>query len=370
MVKTEPQTSETDQALETERRISGIDIIKVVAIFSVICGHFLLNTKYYTSSVNDFSMYLQTFIRWFVYAAVPLFIICTGYLQSRAEISKKYFSKLIRILISYIVISILCILYKQFVLKADMTWQKILLSFTNFTADSYSWYVNMYIGLFLFSPFINLMLPYLNKNKRRFQLLLLLMFVFVSIPLTYEQVMLMFPNELVVQIPNYWAGPAYPILFYLIGAYLREFKPSVNRWISAGVIVLMMLVQSVIYIAGRHLLSPGNPWFISDYSSPFLLIESVGIVLLFYNISLKTGWLRTVFLKISAVTLEMYLFSFLVDSIVYAHIDRQLTQEAIFKKYVLIVVPLNILLSLAVSLLYRFLYDRISKLKAYHLRRG
>jgi surface polysaccharide O-acyltransferase-like enzyme len=345
-----------------DQRASGIDLIKVLAIVSVIAGHFLLNTQYYAVDIDTPGMYFQTFLKWLVYTAVPLFVICTGYLNTKAEISGKHYKKLLRIVITYLFISVLCILYKQLVLNYGLTWRQVVLSFTSFTADSYAWYVNMYIGLFLLIPFVNLALPYLNGHKRQFQLLLLLLFLLVSVPPTYKQIMKMFPNENLLNIPDFWGGMAYPVLLYLIGAYIREFRPKANKLVLVGVIVLMAAAQSFFYILGRRVVRPWDIFFIMEYSSPMLLIESVCIVLLFYGIGVKNGRVKSALRKISAVTLEMYLFSFLVDSFVYARIDQSLPQEAIFAKYFLIVVPLNIIVCLVISLVYKFVYDRLAGL--------
>lgn len=343
---------------KVKQRIIGIDFIKAVAIFSVISEHFFLNTRYYVASISNNNMYFETLIRWMVIPAVPLFMISTGFLQNKAEISKSYFIKIIRVLIIYILISILCILYKHFYLHVNLAWQKCVSSIFDFTANNYSWYVNMYIGLFFITPFLNLMLPILNQNKKKFQLLLLILFLLVSLPSTLYQVMMKYPNYFIVQVPNFWQGAGYPVLYYLIGAYIKEFKPKINVCIAIPAVLIIIIVECYFYVWARQY--PNNQWYLSNYDSSFLLIESVIIFMLFYNVNFNNKTLRNIFAKISSVTLEMYLFSNLVDSFVYTHINLSLTQEVIFKKYILLIIPLNITVSLLISLLFKFTYNRIS----------
>ncbi|WP_420489416.1 acyltransferase family protein [Neobacillus drentensis] len=66
-----------------KKNFFGIDLLKMVAIISVICVHFLRNTSYYSVSINSKLLFIQTFYRQIFIVCVPLFIMATGFLQSR-----------------------------------------------------------------------------------------------------------------------------------------------------------------------------------------------------------------------------------------------------------------------------------------------
>ena len=85
--------------VEKNKKIIGLDIIRVIAVISVLCVHFFLNTKYYQTSINGIGMKLQYIVRNIFMICVPLFIILTGYLNKKKEYNKEFFKGLIEVLI-------------------------------------------------------------------------------------------------------------------------------------------------------------------------------------------------------------------------------------------------------------------------------
>ena len=74
-------------------RFLGIDIVRTIAIFSVIAGHFwVLNTPYCKVDFDgSFSMFVQGMGYFFFAIGVPLFLLMTGYLNyKKVTFNKKY----------------------------------------------------------------------------------------------------------------------------------------------------------------------------------------------------------------------------------------------------------------------------------------
>ena len=86
---------------------------------------------------------------------VPLFLITTGYLMKNKELNKKYYFGISRVLIIYLLNALMYIGYNILYLKEPVSIKFIASSILNFSTG-YSWYIEMYIGLFLMIPFINL----------------------------------------------------------------------------------------------------------------------------------------------------------------------------------------------------------------------
>ena len=96
--------------------------------------------------------------------------------------------------------------------------------------NQYSWYVNMYIGLYLLIPFLNLLWNSI-ENKNGHVLLVLILLAMTVLPSVFnvynfgEQGMLVRPyltityNKLV---PDWWTG-IYPITYYYIGTYIKHY---------------------------------------------------------------------------------------------------------------------------------------------------
>ena len=89
----------------------------------------------------------------------------------KKTLSGSYYKGIIKIIVIYVMAAIAHILYKHFVLFNDYTLGKSIIEILNFKAANYSWYVEMYIGLFLIIPFLNLAYNGLTtKNTSRFLL--------------------------------------------------------------------------------------------------------------------------------------------------------------------------------------------------------
>lgn len=98
-------------------RIAGLDVIRVVAIFSVIAGHFwVLNTPFRETVFNAHGMFLQG-LSYLLFNAtgVPLFIMMTGFLNAhKTECNWKYYRGGIRVIIAYLFFAVVTILFRKF----------------------------------------------------------------------------------------------------------------------------------------------------------------------------------------------------------------------------------------------------------------
>ncbi len=64
-----------------EKRNPALDIIRIVAAFTVLSVHFFLHNGFYYETVQGTSMYIMTLMRTLFSVCVPLFMILTGYLM-------------------------------------------------------------------------------------------------------------------------------------------------------------------------------------------------------------------------------------------------------------------------------------------------
>ena len=223
------------------KRITGLDIVRAVAILFVISVHFLLNTNFYQMPQKDgYGMIVLSFLRHLLLICVPLFIILTGYLNRNKEPNKEYYKGLKKVLTSYFFIAIICIITRIFYFKEQQSILYWVISPFNFTADGYSWYIEMYIGLYLISPFLNKMYKSLETKKEK-ELLLLVLIIITSIP--------SITNGYIIQgiatniIPDYWIN-FYPITYYFIGTYIAEYQPKLTMKKSIVYITAVLLVQT------------------------------------------------------------------------------------------------------------------------------
>lgn len=127
----------------------GLDILRVIAIISVLSVHFFLNTKYYIVSKNGIGMKTQFVIRNIFMICVPLFILLTGYLNNNKKYDKKFFKGLLNVIIIWLFYSIIEFTVKKYITNnlEELTLKNLLFAVTSFKACNYSWYIEMYLSL-------------------------------------------------------------------------------------------------------------------------------------------------------------------------------------------------------------------------------
>ena len=154
------------------KRSPAADLIRILAFFLVVSVHFLLNNGFYSQTVTGKRMFIMMLMRSFFIICVPLFITLSGYLLRRKKLEKSYYKRISKIIITYILASLLCVFYSVVFLKQDFTIKSIILNVLNFSASPYSWYIEMYLGLFLLIPFLNIVYNALPSQKWKIWLII------------------------------------------------------------------------------------------------------------------------------------------------------------------------------------------------------
>lgn len=312
--------------MKTNRK-TGLDLVRAFAILFVICVHFFLKTEFYSTPLLGNNMYLQVSLRMSFLICVPLFIILTGYLQIEKTPTKSYFKKIIPILVVYLNYSIIAILVREYYFKENHTaleWFAMILSFE---ADSYSWYVNMYIGLFLLSPYINILYKNINTRTQKIILIAILLFI-TGVPdfLNHKLRGILF-------FPDFWVT-IYPITYYLIGCYIREYQIKLNKvW---GLIALFIVILFEMFIEVHYAMGGIFKGMSGYYSSLLIAIHSVIFFLIFYDMNIKVNFVSKSLTLISLLSLDIYLASNITDRFVYEYVFKNLfdTQQQIIYYFI------------------------------------
>lgn len=169
--------------MHNRSRVIGIDIVKTLAIIFVIAQHFYLaNTPFKELSFNGSAMFFHSFFLNIFIAAVPLFIIATGYLNSNKTISKNYFLKINKVLISYLLFSVLTLLFRNLYLSQDISFSDGARMILAFNAIPYGWYIEMWIGLYLLTPFLNILYHGIASNRHK-EIGLIIIYFCTALPL-------------------------------------------------------------------------------------------------------------------------------------------------------------------------------------------
>lgn len=169
---------------------------------------------------------------------VCLFMMLTGYLNINKKPCKSYYKGGIRVLVSYLLFSVLTIAFRKYYLGEGLSWGQWLMKITDFSAIPYGWYIEMWIGLFLLTPFLNILWRGVDGKRNRL-LLIATLFVMTALP--------DFTNRYGMYLsPGYWRTAAYPLLYFFLGCYVREYQPMVNRKLIGGGYFVTLSRQSAL----------------------------------------------------------------------------------------------------------------------------
>lgn len=396
-----------------ERRNSSMDILRIVAAFTVLSVHFFLHNGFYSEPVSGYGpikgigqffatgdgsalhgplMFLAVAMRTLFGVCVPLFMILTGYLMSKKELKKGYYKGIRKTVIIFVLATIACMIFKSvhgtpealqawnrgdFATMFDAIAQTRQYNFINFifgtldfTGANYSWYIEMYIGLFLLAPFLNLAYNKLETKKHK-QILVVTMIAISVLPTLFNifnfssaewWVTPTTSDEFQKLIPAYWLS-IYPLTYYFVGAYLREYGVRLKTGTTAALLVGSLLGFTVF----NWFRSYGGGFKTGSYGywygfSPFVLA-----VLLFILISrIKSeNWkpgVKLALWKVSDLALGIYLCSYIFDEQIYETLRNAVPVMVDRIPYYLITVPLCFVLSALLSALLNWLAGLLVKL--------
>lgn len=344
-------------------RNSSMDIIRIVAAFTVLSVHFFLHNGFYSQPVQGKEMYIMVLMRTLFSVCVPLFMILTGYLMNKKTLSKKYYAGISKTLVIFVLSTIACMIYKSVHDKVPLTFKSLLFGTLDFTGANYSWYIEMYIGLFLLIPFLNLAYNKLTSKKHK-QVLVLTMIALTVLPTlinifnfdaaswwidpktndTFQKL-----------IPSWWMG-FYPITYYFTGCYIREYG------IKLKTRSLLILFFFAIFIFGSfnyyrcYDTTFKSGTYIYWYGfEPYVL--SVFLFVLLSRIKTENFKLGTKYVlwQLSDLALGIYLLSFIFDSIVYPILNKKVPVMTDRLPFYFITVPLVFLCSAVGSLVLNIL---------------
>ncbi|MCR5267614.1 MAG: acyltransferase family protein [Lachnospiraceae bacterium] len=329
------------------RRETGLDLVRVFASLFVVAVHFYLNCNYYQTPLIGTKMLVMTFGRWFFMICVPLFMMLTGYLKCHKTFGLAHYLSLLPVLATYVLISVVKIVISNVYYGAGYyTFSSGLKAIATYQL---AWYVGMYVALTLIIPFLNKLWGALDQRMHKW---LIVMLAIVGC---------LYPLVLYV-VPSYWQM-LYPLVYYFLGAYIKTYRPDVKKWLA----LLLLLIATAVSACISFILAKGGffrPEVLSQIDSGYsvltVVIATCAFFLLFYKVEIPVPWIRTVLAKLSAISLEIYLFTGVYDVIIFSYLKNVVFMQqdmpaSEFFWYFFLTVPLNFVCSAVSGLLLRAL---------------
>lgn len=204
-----------------KKRQSGIDLIRCVAFLFVVVFHSFLNNGHSYVLQEGNLVWLADTFRFLSISCIGLYLMLTGYLRCENTDIKSCYRGLVSVLVGYLLACFIAIPIRHYVFEEVMTFSDWIKKIFDFTAIRYGWYVEMYIGLALLIPFINMALKHIGDNKKKLYILAAVLLLMTALPgATTRNIA-----------PDYWRI-AYPITYYVLGAIVCKLQPKFDTWIG------------------------------------------------------------------------------------------------------------------------------------------
>ena len=346
-------------------RSPNLDIIRIFALFCVVGVHFFVHTDFYAYHVNSLNMYIMTVLRSFFAVCVPLFIILTGYLMKNKTLSVKFYKGIVKTMAIYLLASVGNYIYRIAVIKEDMSVLSMLTGILDFTTAEYAWYVEMYIGLFLLIPFLNLIYNNLENKSHKLALVFTLIFL-TSAPSVLNVWNFASPSSFILPsanthyialVPDWWSG-LYPLTYYFIGCWLREYGLGISRRKNAVLLAVSVLFWGLfnIYRSYPVYFSVGG-WV--EWGGLPQVCNATLLFGLMLNIreSSVPEKLHKPLKLLSDLTFGAYLMSWVFDDFFYGYIGTMVPDINSWLKWMPAMTVLTFACSLAASFVLNVIYN-------------
>ncbi|MDE6580283.1 MAG: acyltransferase family protein [Ruminiclostridium sp.] len=276
-------------------RNETLDIIRIISLLCINGVHFFRNSGFYSTPVEGEKMMLLCVFRSLFMICAPMFLMLSGYLMNQKTPSKKYFWGITKTIVIYFLCSVVFSLFLKFIQEEEMTPKIFITNLFAFEGTKYAWYIEMYLGLYLMIPFLNIVFNNLKDKKQALSLLGALFAVcilpsFFNIFRFEEAEWWLDPasSKDYFQILPQWWDDLYPVFFYFLGAYLSKYKPAMS--VIANI---ALLIGAVVFDgAFSYYRSFGHNYVWGDWNSntsPTTALTAFLTFVLLLNIRFKKG---------------------------------------------------------------------------------
>ena len=320
--------------------IVWLDVVRLVAMFTVVCCHCTDPFNFYPGTAPDIDeiKFWGAAYGSVLRPCVPLFVMITGalLLPVRGETGSFYKKRIPRVLWPFLLWSVLYALFPWILGLLGFTPETLITFFPYSGEDAmrqslsvslgyvaqipfnfspiavHMWYIYLLIGLYLYLPVFS---AWVEKASRRAQRWFLLAWG-ITLFLPYYQ----------EYVSNYLWGTcswnAFGMLYYfagfngylLLGHYLRHTEWSLSKTLSVG-IPLFMIGYAVTFIGFRHITAnpartPEESELFFTYCSPNVLLMTFPVFMLCKKVNVKSALIRKALAHLTLCGFGVYMIHY------------------------------------------------------------
>ena len=278
-------------------RIIGIDLLKFVAMINIINLHINVHCSFLKLNKNN-PKYKQIY-RLEVFSFWP--VDAFGIISEIVGFKKYKLANVIYIWFIYSFYSVFFSLYLFY--KSLLPFRHFILSFFPLLIRR-NWYINAYILMYLFLPFINESINILDKGL--YNIIILLFFLIYSI---YHIINIYINN---IQDYNFILrgySSLWLLILYIVGGYIGRFYLN-KQFLSNLNFILIYLITSFIsseFIFYNSQINKFSTKLVLEYNSPTIIIQALSLIFFFSNLKLKNKYIIKGILFFNPLNLSVYL---------------------------------------------------------------
>ncbi|HGX8802304.1 TPA: acyltransferase [Escherichia coli] len=318
-------------------RNAGMDALRIISCFMVVCIHTCLNYKYGQDSLNNLlALFGQSLFR----IGLPVFFILSGYfiLNSRVDFTtSSFFKRIKKIAIPFIFYSIAhwFIINKGMTVSFSGVAEYINALTVRNSISIHFWFVYSLIGIYIFAQPINYLLKDISINGSFFGLIIIA-FLFL-----YNGDLPSIGNVLPVSSVDKWTA------YFVAGGFLARIKDKIS--INQAIILTIIGYTSIVFISVYN--SKNNHPMPYDFSIS-MFVACCGVVLLFSKLHIKNSKLLS---NLSESTYGAYLIHIcilkLLSPFYFTHIHKPGVINYFFTTFILAVFVFTVSITISLMLL-------------------
>lgn len=318
-------------SIEQNKRVRqpGLDLIRCLAFLLVVMFHSFLQIGHsYVPQEGVYVWAADTF-RFLSISCIGLYLMLSGYLKCNNTSIKSCYRSIPPLLVSYFLACAICIPVRHFLLDDVKTFAQWIKKVFDFTAVSYGWYVEMFLGLSLLIPFINMALSYLGNNKKGLYVMAAVLLFLTAVPgATAENIA-----------PDYWRI-TYPVTYYVLGAVVRKLQPKLNAFLGLFLALLsagLLGLYTILNFDGAY--KDFRPQ--REFQDIWIAIIVVLLFVALYNVKIP-AMIGKVLAFMASGCYCGYMLSSLFDAYFYKLVPQWKTPEKYILIFVCVTIPIYI----------------------------
>lgn len=292
--------------LSMKQRNANMDLLRIVSMLLIIFLHSIDHSGVLEAAVPGTWMYYYVYFGYYLaQVCVNCFVLLTGYFMIESKFRP---SKLISLWMEVVFYSL--IIRIMFFITGQKTFSIVSLisCFVPVMTGRY-WFITIYFGLYLLSPFLNIAIK--AMTKRQFTALNVVLFLLFSVWNSLH------PSIAGMNSGGGW-GLAWFVVLYCAAAWFRFYRANDNKCKRGGILVFTAIPVCMTLLLGiANTLNIGiaqtiiHHWY--SYNAVPAYLMSLGLMDFFIHINVKNSLISKAITKIAPLTLGVYL--------IHAHAD-------------------------------------------------